>query len=122
MRRHLLFLRNPSQADLIKLYQNALAAVVPSRLEGWGLPLGEALWLGTPAIASPQASLPEVGRDLALYVDPDSPEELADLFERLEKDSAYRDGLVARIVAARPTLRRWRDVAVGFLETLPAAV
>lgn len=119
LRPYLLLIDNPSQADLIELYKNALAAVVPSKLEGWGLPLGEALWWGTPAIASPLSSLPEVGRDLAVYFDPDSPDELAALFEKLENDKTYRDQLVARIAAARPSLRSWRDVAVGFLETLP---
>ncbi|MBA3446245.1 MAG: glycosyltransferase, partial [Pseudaminobacter sp.] len=87
---HVLMVDNPSQANLIRLYQNALATVMPSRLEGWGLPLGESLWLGTPALAAPLSSLPEVGGDLAVYFDPDSPAELAALLHRLSTDHPYR--------------------------------
>lgn len=115
---HVLMIDNPSQADLIRLYQNALATLMPSKLEGWGLPLGESLWLGTPALAAPSSSLPEVGGDLAVYFDPDSPAELAGLLERLATDKDYRLGLQRRIVAARSSLRSWKDVAEDMLAAL----
>lgn len=118
---HVLMIRDPSQADLIALYENALATMMPSKLEGWGLPLGESLWLGTPALAAPQSSLPEVGGDLAVYFDPDSPAALAELLDRLETDADYRDGLRRRIAAARPRLRRWKHVAEDILAAIPAA-
>lgn len=120
LERHVLQVNNPSQADLINLYESALATMMPSKLEGWGLPLGESLWLGTPAVAAPRSSLPEVGGDLAVYFDPDSPQELAGIFERLLDDPAYRAGLRARIAAAKGSLRTWRDVAVEMLATVPA--
>ncbi|MFC6589808.1 glycosyltransferase [Sulfitobacter pacificus] len=45
---------NPNQAELRRLYEDALALAIPSRMEGWGLPLGEALWLGTPVWPLPK--------------------------------------------------------------------
>ncbi|CAI2933725.1 glycosyltransferase family 4 protein [Aminobacter niigataensis] len=115
---HVLMVDSPSQADLIRLYQNALATLMPSKLEGWGLPLGESLWLGTPALASPSSSLPEVGGDLAVYFDPDSPGELAGLLERLATDQDYRRSLQQRIAEARPSLRSWRHVAEDMLAAI----
>lgn len=120
LRPHVLLVNSPSQASLIELYRNALATVMPSKLEGWGLPLGESLWLGTPALSAPGSSLPEVGRDLAVYFDPDSPQELADLMERLLDAPDYRGALSRRIVDARATLRTWRHVAEDMLATVPA--
>jgi glycosyltransferase involved in cell wall biosynthesis len=108
----------PSQANLIKLYKNALGTVMASKLEGWGLPLGESLWHGTPAISAPNSSLPEVGRDLAIYFDPDSASELAAIFDRMMNDQPWNDALRARVRAAKPTLRSWKDVAADLLQSL----
>ncbi|MGB0905509.1 MAG: glycosyltransferase, partial [Mangrovicoccus sp.] len=52
---------NPNQSELRVLYQNAMALVIASHMEGWGLPLGEALWVGTPALASTAPALREAG-------------------------------------------------------------
>lgn len=112
------FVTAPSQANLIKLYENALATVMASRVEGWGLPLGESLWLGTPAISAPNSSLREVGRDLAVYFDPDNAAELAAIFERFMTDKAWSEALGSRVRAARPTLRRWSDVASDVLDAV----
>lgn len=116
---YIVMANSPAQADLISLYRNAMATVMPSKLEGWGLPLGESLWLGTPALAATSSSLPEVGLDLALYFDPNSPEELASLFERLLEDDEYRDALKRRVAEARPRLRSWKNVAEDMLAVVP---
>ena len=55
------------QEDLPSLYQNALVFVYPSVYEGFGLPILEAMNVGTPVITSKKSSLPEVGRDAVLY-------------------------------------------------------
>lgn len=102
---------SPGQEELRALYGAALALVIPSRMEGWGLPLGEALWCGTPAIAASAPALDEVGGDLALWHDPDAPEALADHVARLMEDAPWRAALRARIRAAKGDLRTWRMVA-----------
>lgn len=106
---------NPNQAELRRLYEGALALVIPSRMEGWGLPLGEALWLGTPGLSSTADALQEVGGDLAQYFDPDAPQELAGLIDRLNTDPEAYAALKTRIRAAHGSLRTWKDVAQGVL-------
>ena len=115
---HVHFVPAPSQANLISLYQHALGTVMASKLEGWGLPLGESLWLGTPGISAPNSALTEVGRDLAIYFDADNPNELADIFDRCMNDKAFYDALKKRVVAARPNLRSWKNVASDLLDAL----
>ena len=51
------------------LYQNALAFVYPSRYEGFGLPVLEALRYGTPVITSYNSSLKEITNDVVVYTD-----------------------------------------------------
>ncbi len=109
------FVLNPNQAELRGLYRAALALVIPSRMEGWGLPLGEALWLGTPGLASDTEALREVGGTLAQYFDPDAPEELAALIDTLQSDADAYAALKARIAAAHDSLRTWKDVALSVL-------
>lgn len=62
--------------ELLRLYQGASAFVYPSLYEGFGLPVLEAMACGTPVIASSSSSLPEVGGEAALYVDPTDEDEL----------------------------------------------
>lgn len=120
IRDHIIFAKNPSQTDLVRLYTNALAVVVPSRIEGWGLPAGEALWCGTPAICSTAPVLREVCGDLGLYFDPDDPDALAALVDKLMQDTAYRESLRQQIAEAKPRLRTWKTVAGEVLAALRA--
>jgi glycosyltransferase involved in cell wall biosynthesis len=57
--------------DLAALYGGALCLVFPSKTEGFGIPLLEAMARGCPVISSNAASLMEVGGDAVVYVDPD---------------------------------------------------
>lgn len=66
-----------SDAELTAAYSGATALVYPSRHEGFGLPVLEAMASGCPVISSKAPALVEVGGDAALQIDPDSPEELA---------------------------------------------
>ncbi|WP_281969187.1 glycosyltransferase [Roseovarius nanhaiticus] len=111
---------DPNQAELRKLYENALALIIPSRLEGWGLPLGEALWLGTPVLASNIPVLKEVGGELAEYFDPDDPRALADQIDKLQSDPEAYGALKARLEEARPQLRPWKKVARNILTSTGA--
>ncbi len=106
------WLESPDHATLRGLYAAATALVFPSRYEGFGLPVGEALWQATPVIASDATSLPEVGGDLARYVDPDDSGALAALVHEVMTDQDAMARWRERIIAARPMMRRWQDVAL----------
>jgi glycosyltransferase involved in cell wall biosynthesis len=56
--------------ELAKLYRGAAALVLPSRYEGFGLPVLEAMACGTPVVANPDPALQEVAGDAALYAEP----------------------------------------------------
>ena len=112
---------SPLQEDLVALYKGALALVMASRMEGWGLPAGEALWWGTPAICSTAPVFHEVCGELGLYFDPDRPEELAAHIRKLQEDEAFASGLRARIAAAHLELRTWARVAADVQDVLRLA-
>ena len=56
--------------ELSGLYDRCLFTAFPSFVEGWGLPVGESLAHGKICVASSSSSIPEVGGDYAVYVDP----------------------------------------------------
>ena len=85
-----------SDDDLHWLYANSRIYANPSRYEGFGLPLVEALACGAPALASNTSSLPEVGGDAAMYLPPDDPTAWADAIEQLWDDGDMRARLAAR--------------------------
>jgi glycosyltransferase involved in cell wall biosynthesis len=77
------------------LVRGAVALAYPSRYEGFGLPVLEAMAAGTPVVTSNVASLPEVAGDAAVLVEPDDVDALADALGRIEGDAALRATLVA---------------------------
>jgi glycosyltransferase involved in cell wall biosynthesis len=101
------------------LYRRAVALVLPSFGEGFGLPLLEAMACGTPLITSPVSALPEVAGDAALYANPRDPDAIAAAMERLLVDDKLRAEQGARARARlsgftwdRPVdqvLRAYRD-------------
>lgn len=65
------------------LYRAATLTAFPSFYEGFGLPMLESMACGVPVIASATSSMPEVGADAAVYVDPYNPNDIADAFAQI---------------------------------------
>ena len=92
----------------------------PSRYEGFGLPVIEAMRMGTPVVAADATALPGVVGDAALIVDPDDVDGWVDALDEVLTDSTVRDRLVsagaARAAAHTPDraaerlLGVWREV------------
>jgi glycosyltransferase involved in cell wall biosynthesis len=85
--------------ELAALYNASAFYVHPSRYEGFGLPVLEALQCGKAVLAANAAALPEVAGDAGLLIDPDNPEELAEGLQRLVEDESAREALGARATA-----------------------
>lgn len=85
---------------LLDLYRGAIALVMPSREEGFGLPAAEAMACGTAVITSNAPALVEITGDAALHVDDAS---LADAMLRVMRDENLRATLASRGIARAKT-------------------
>jgi glycosyltransferase involved in cell wall biosynthesis len=75
---------------LASVYTRALALVYPSRYEGFGMPILEAMANGCPVLVQRLSCLPEIAGDAALYFDAAQEEETRNLLRRVARDSALR--------------------------------
>ena len=103
-------LHGVSDAELPALYAGAEAFVYPSRYEGFGIPIIEAISCGLPVVACSGSCLEEAGGPDTLYVDPDDPRAMATAIRQVLKGAPGRDN---RIVRSRTYIRRFEgnDVA-----------
>jgi glycosyltransferase involved in cell wall biosynthesis len=83
-----------SDAALAALYRGAECLLFPSRYEGFGLPVLEAMACGAPVVAANTTSIPEVVGDAALLFAPDDVNGMADAVRRLRTDSELRKQLI----------------------------
>jgi len=115
--------RNLDEAALIDLYRGASLFVYPSAAEGFGMPLLDALLFGLPVISSNRTAMAEVGAGLAEFFDPEAPDAVALLAERIA--AHFADRPVARPDEdQRKTLSahfNWDRSADDFLNAVDAA-
>jgi glycosyltransferase involved in cell wall biosynthesis len=90
------------KAELVSLYQRAACLVFPSRYEGFGLPVVEAMACGTPVVAAHEPALREVAGDAAILT--------ADLAEGVRRALAERDRLSTAGLERAKTFT-WRETA-----------
>jgi len=111
-----------SDEQLRVAYSGARALVYPSRYEGFGLPLLEAMACGCPAVTCAVSAMPEVAGDAALYVGVDDAAGLAEAITRLY-DGAEREHFCAAGFE-RAALFDWKktaDEVEGFVRLVAAA-
>lgn len=86
------YLGHVSDDELQWLYQHALGLVFPSKYEGFGLPMVEAMALGCPVVASRVGSLPEIGQDAVRWAEV-NPSAYGSALRELADDTGAREQL-----------------------------
>ncbi|MBI4454505.1 MAG: glycosyltransferase family 4 protein [Acidobacteria bacterium] len=94
--RSVIFTAYVTDHELLQLYNGALALVLPSVEEGFGLPAVEAMACGTPVVVSNAGALPEVAGEAGLYFDPHDRDDLKNTLLRILNDPQLRHDLAAR--------------------------
>jgi glycosyltransferase involved in cell wall biosynthesis len=113
---HVVFLGFVPAATLPWLYNAATLFVYPSRYEGFGLPVVEAMACGVPVITTRASSLPEVAGTAAWLLDPDDSEGLAQAMHVLTTDAGRREAMrQAGLEQARRF--RWTETAAATAAT-----
>lgn len=111
-----LILHNVTDVELGWLYRRCMLTMFPSFLEGWGLPVGESLAHGKICICSDAGGIPEVGGELADYVDPHNPRDgLRVLLRYLDDPELHRTRELE--IAGNFAMRSWRKAAEDFLKS-----
>ena len=108
--RRVIMRHDVSNEELPQLYAGAEAFVYPSRYEGFGIPIIEAIAMGLPVVAATGSCLEEAGGPHSLYVSPDDPEALAAAVRQVLHGAEGRE---QRISLSRDYIRRFegQDVA-----------
>lgn len=117
--RDVIFIEDVDDSFLADLYCCSDVFVSTSRYEGFGLPLLEALACGLPCVVSNAGSLPEVGGNAALYVDPGDSVGFAN---RIEEVARSQHGHLAAQALARAAEFDWEKTSRAVLQILQNAV
>lgn len=104
------FLGHISDDDLPALYTGARSLLFPSRYEGFGLPILEAMACGCPVVTSNCGSMAEVAGDAAVLVDPNDSESLAEGMQSVVEQESLREELINKGLT-RAQRFSWRTAA-----------
>jgi len=108
--RRVIMRHDVSNDELPSLYAGAEAFVYPSRYEGFGIPIIEAISMGLPVVAATGSCLEEAGGPHSLYVSPDDPEALARALRQVLRGAPGRD---ERISQSRNYIRKFEGCDVA---------
>lgn len=82
--------------ELPSIYQQAEVFAYPSRYEGFGIPVLEALCSGVPVIAATGSCLEEAGGDAAIYIDPDDSHALAEAVKEITSNTSMKVDMIEK--------------------------
>lgn len=82
--------------ELVSLYKNAAAYVMPSLEEGFGIPLLEAMACECPVVSSEAGSLKEVGGEAVIYFDPENENDMVGKISKVLDDKKIRESLIKK--------------------------
>ena len=108
-----------SDEELVYFYNAAIVFVLPSFMEGFGLPAVEAMACGTPVIGSKTTALPEVVGDAGLFFDPSNPDELLKHLTTIIENGELRRKLAQHSIQRAATFS-WQKSAVQTLNVFNA--
>lgn len=95
-REDLIMLGYLNEDELVKITASAYAVVYPSLLEGFGVPVLEAMKSRVPVVTSSGSSMEEIAQGAALFADPKNFEDIADKMMLIYKDERLRKELIEK--------------------------
>jgi glycosyltransferase involved in cell wall biosynthesis len=106
-----------ADADLALIMSQALCLLFPSRIEGFGLPVVEAMSLGCPVITSTAPCLPEISGDAAMLLDPDDQDGWIEGVRMLESNPDLRAKMIQDGYEQARNYS-WRKIALIYLQLM----
>jgi glycosyltransferase involved in cell wall biosynthesis len=106
---------------LCSLYHRARVVWFPSKYEGFGVPVLEAMACGAPVVTSNSTAIPEIAGDAAILVRPDSVDGQAEALESVCRDRALSEQLIGR-GHRRARQFAWKDSAAKLLTCFRAII
>ncbi|MBK4722835.1 glycosyltransferase family 4 protein [Azospirillum sp. YIM DDC1] len=114
---HIKIMSGLDNSELEALYKHCMFTVFPSYNEGWGLPVGESLVYGKLCVASRATSIPEVGNQFSIYIDPDNVSDGLQTIERIIFNRELREE-VESTIRSQFVPRSWNEVSATFVQEI----
>lgn len=109
-----LFTGSVSEEEKMWYMENCELFVFPSLAEGFGLPVVEAMYLGTPVLLSRHTSLPEIGGDVASYFDSFEPEEMGSTLKKVFSQRSSAEKTAEKLIS-QAKLFSWQQAANSYI-------
>ena len=117
----IIFIGRLNDDELKNIIGSALAMMYVSFFEGFGIPILEAMYCGVPVITSNTSSMPEIGGDAAIYIDPASVDSITNAMIQIHKDERLRAELISKGFIRKNNFS-WDKTAEKLWETIEKVI